>query len=92
MRNWRVISDGAAFESLVGTLLQVEIPGVTVFGRHGADAGLDSISSDRTHVFQAKFHADELMASAIISARNEFKAIKTYRNLRHKNFKCGLKR
>ena len=87
MRNWRIISDGDTFESLVGTLLQIEIPSVIVFGRHGADAGLDSISSDRTHVFQAKFHADELMASAIISAKNEFKTIKAYRDLRHKNFK-----
>lgn len=87
MRNWRIISDGDTFESLVGTLLQVEIPGVIVFGRHGADSGLDSISSDRTHVYQAKFHADEFMASAIISAKKEFNTIKSYRDLRHKNFK-----
>ncbi|MBQ9430490.1 MAG: hypothetical protein IJU44_02955 [Kiritimatiellae bacterium] len=87
MRNWKLITDGDIFEALVGSLLQADIPGIIVFGRHGPDSGLDAISSDRTHVYQAKFHSDGLMSSAIGSAKCEYKKIKAYREPHHKNFK-----
>jgi len=35
MRNWKIISNGDDFESLVGSLLMAEILGIVVFGRSG---------------------------------------------------------
>jgi len=39
MRNWKLITDGDIFEAIVGSLLQADIPGIIVFGRHGPDSG-----------------------------------------------------
>ena len=86
MHNWRLITDGDVFEALVGSLLQADIPGIIVYGRRGPDSGLDAISSDRTHVYQAKFHSDGLMTSAIGSAKREYDKIKASREPHHKNF------
>lgn len=87
MRNWKMIPDGDVFESLVGSLLMAENRGIIAFNRPGPDSGIDSISFDRTHVYQAKFHDDGKMASAIDSAKDEFKKIVEYRKPEHRNFK-----
>lgn len=87
MHNWRQISDGGVFESLVGSLLYAENPEMICFGRPGPDHGLDMITPDRKHVYQAKHHVDEKMRSAIDSGNKELKKIKESLDPSHKNYK-----
>ena len=76
--NWSIF-DGAEFESLMQTMLLVSNPGMVTFGRPGPDHGMDAISADWKHVYQAKFSTRMSMGKAISLAKDELKNIIEYK-------------
>ena len=85
--NWGMISNGATFEALVQSLLFFEKPGTLLFGRPGKDSGQDARSADGETVYQAKFHKDCSMDTAVSDALSELEKIREYRQPDHNNHK-----
>lgn len=75
--NWSGF-DGAEFEALVHSVLFFEVPNILLFGRPGKDSGQDAITSDRTHVYQAKYGTTLNGDDAIRLAKDELKKIRKY--------------
>jgi hypothetical protein len=84
--NWAIIRTGEAFQALVNTLLQFELPGIRVFGRAGKDAGLDAQSKDGKIAYQYKYHLDSSFSKVMADANSELEKITKYRNPTHKNY------
>lgn len=85
--NWGMISDGATFEALVQSLLFFEKPGTFLFGRPGKDSGQDARSAGGETVYQAKFHKDCSMDTAVSDALSELDKIREYSKPDHNNHK-----
>src|ERR1700677_1242927 len=77
--NWGLIRTGEAFQSLVNTLLQFELPRIRVFGRAGRDSGLDACSADKKTVYQFKHHSEPSLAKTMSDASGELAKISKYR-------------
>lgn len=77
--NWALIQSGEAFQSLVNTLLQFELPGTRVFGRAGKDSGQDTRSTDNKTVYQYKHHSDASFSKVLSDAGKELTKISKYR-------------
>ena len=84
--NWAIIRTGEAFQSLVNTLLQFELPGIRVFGRAGKDSGLDALSKDGKIAYQYKYHVDTPFTKVMADTANELEKITKYRDPAHKNY------
>lgn len=84
--NWNNL-DGAKFQSLIQELLYYEEPNSKSFGRPGPDGGIDTITSDRKHVFQMKYIESFKMSDAIKRAKEELDKIKKYKQKGHRNYK-----
>ena len=84
--NWSGF-DGAEFESLVHSILFFEVPGILLFGRPGKDSGQDAITSDRTHVYQAKYGATLNGDDAIKLAKAELNKIREYMRPDNSNYR-----
>ncbi|MCY4380049.1 MAG: ATP-binding protein [Proteobacteria bacterium] len=79
--NWSLITNGDIFERLVADLVVSEDPDAHPFyGRKGQDGGMDILSSDGTHVFQAKYRQNKNASEAIKAAEEEWEKIKKYKN------------
>ena len=72
--NWSKF-DGAEFESLIQTMLLIEDSSMVVFGRPGIDHGMDAVSGDGTHVYQAKHSNEMSMTKAVSLAVQELSKI-----------------
>ena len=88
--NWSGF-DGAEFESLVHSVLFFEAPNILLFGRPGKDSGQDAITSDRTHVYQAKYGATLTGDDAIKLAKAELKKIREYMRPDNSNYRFWSK-
>ncbi len=78
--NWGHIRSGKTFEDLVRALIFFEDHNAYLLGRNGRDDGQDVRSGDGQTVYQAKFHQDESVASAIADAKVEAEKIAKYRS------------
>ena len=88
--NWSGF-DGAEFESLVHSVLFFEVPNILLFGRPGKDSGQDAITSDRVHVYQAKYGATLNGDDAIKLAKAELDKIREYMRPDNSNYRFWSK-
>ena len=86
MPNWGSIGSGAAFQSLVNTLLLFDNPTNRVFGRPGPDGGLDARSQNGDTIWQAKYHQDPGIDKTLSDATNELTKITRYRDPGHPRY------